>query len=162
MKIAIPLFEERISPRFDCAEDFLLVVVENGRVLKREVFPVARMPALERIKNLKDLNVDTLVCGGIDEVSMRRLSRHHVEIYSWVTGLAEDALRSLLNGQLASFAMVGPGGKHRGMWRFRRHDGDGETEQKGRGKRHGRSGGQKGKRGGGWGAGQGRNSGPGG
>ena len=55
MKIAIPLFDKRISPRFDCAEGFLLAVAENGRFLKREEFPAALWSALERVKRLREM-----------------------------------------------------------------------------------------------------------
>ena len=41
MKIAIPLFEKRVSPRFDCAQGFLLALAENDKVMKREEFPAA-------------------------------------------------------------------------------------------------------------------------
>ena len=111
MKIAIPLFDERVSPRFDCARSFLLAVAENGRAIEREEIPAAVWSPLERVEVLKELGVDTLICGGIDEVSSRRLILRHVKIYSWVTGLAEEALQSLLKGELKPRAMVGPGGR---------------------------------------------------
>jgi predicted Fe-Mo cluster-binding NifX family protein len=38
MKIAIPLFQERVSPRFDTSPVFLLSMVENGQVTKQEEF----------------------------------------------------------------------------------------------------------------------------
>ena len=142
MRIAIPLFDKRISPRFDCAQGFFLAVAENGRVLKREEFPAVLWSPLERVKRLREMGVNTLICGGIDEVSSQRLILHEIKIYSWVTGLAEDALQSLLTGELESCAMVGPGGRCRGIWRFLRHGGGGEYEpgEGGKGRGRGRGG----------------------
>ena len=139
MKIAIPLFNKRISPRFDCAQGFLLASTENGRVLKREVFSAPLWSPPERVKKLREMGVDTVICGGIDEVSSRHLILHGIKVYSWETGLAENALQSYLKGELESGTMVGPGGRCRGIWRFRRHDGDGEYEPRERGKGHGRN-----------------------
>jgi len=119
MKIAIPLFNRRIAPRFDCAHDFLLAVAENGEVIEHEELPATRWTPLERVEKLKDLGVDIVICGGIDNVSARRLNFYRVRIYSWVTGRAEDALQSLIRGELEPGIMVGPGGRRRGRWRFR-------------------------------------------
>ena len=119
MKIAIPLFDRRIAPRFDCAQDFLLAVAENGEVIEHEELSATRWTPLERVEKLKDLNVDIVICGGIDNVSARRLNFYRVRIYSWVTGEAEDALQSLIRGELEPGIMVGPGGRRRGRWRFR-------------------------------------------
>ena len=119
MNIAIPLFDMRISPRFDCAKSFLIATAENGEVIERKELPTGYKTPLERANQLYDLDVDTLICGGIDEVSARRLISHHVRIYSWVTGGAEEAMYSLLRGELESGIMVGPGGRRRGRWRLR-------------------------------------------
>ena len=35
MKIAIPTFATRVSPRFDCAESVLVVTIDNGQALDR-------------------------------------------------------------------------------------------------------------------------------
>lgn len=148
MKIAIPLFDKRISPRFDCAQGFLLASTENGRVLKREVFSAPLWSPPEIVKKLREMGVDTVICGGIDEVSSRQLILQDMKTYSWVTGLAEDALQSLLTGGLESCTMVGPGGQRRGTWRFKRHEADVGCETGGRGKGRGRGGGRGGKRGG--------------
>ena len=119
MKIAIPLFNSRIAPRFDCAHDFLLAVAENGEVIEHEELSATRWTPSERVEKLNDLSVDIVICGGIDNVSARRLNFYRVRVYSWVTGRAEDALQSLIRGELESGIMVGPGGRRRGRWRFR-------------------------------------------
>lgn len=137
MKIAIPVFDKRISPRFDCAQRFVIAVVENGEVIEREELPAALWTPLERVKKLSDLGVDTLICGGIDEVSARRLIFHRVRIYSWVTGKAEEAIYSLLRGELESGIMVGPGGRRRGKWRFRGNNDQYGSDQREQGKGRG-------------------------
>lgn len=119
VKIAIPLFERRVSPRFDWAQDFLLASVENGDIVKRQDLSASGWSRQERVKRLSELGVDTLICGGIDRFSARMLSFYRVRIYSWVTGMAEDALGSFLKGELESGTMVGSGGRPRGRWRFR-------------------------------------------
>jgi predicted Fe-Mo cluster-binding NifX family protein len=140
MKIAIPLFGNRISPRFDCAQEFLIGVAVDGVVLERQELPAEGLSALARVGKLLELGVDTLICGGIDRISDQQLRRHGIRIYAWVTGEVEDALTCFLSGKLEPAIMVGSGGRCRGRWRFKgepRGEGHG-----GRGKGRGKSKGQ--------------------
>ena len=138
-KIAIPIFNERVSPRFDCAQSFLLVETEDRRILESEELQTVQLSTMERVGKLSDLRVDALICGGIDEASARGLVHNGIRIYSWVTGLARDALISFLNGDLESATMVGSGGHRQGRWRLRGkgpHRGEGQGKQgRGRGRR---------------------------
>ena len=102
MKIAIPLFDRRVSPRFDCAQDFLLTSVENGEIIERRKLSASDWTCRQRVKKLNELGVETLICGGIDRLSAGLLTFYGVMIYSWVTGIAEDGLRTFLRGQLES------------------------------------------------------------
>lgn len=122
VKIAIPLFDVRVSPRFDCARDFLIASAKNGDIVKRQKLSTSGWSPRKRVKRLYELGVDTLICGGIDKLSERMLIAHRVKTYTWVTGVAEDALGSFLRGELESYTMVGPGGRSRGRWRFRGRD----------------------------------------
>ena len=151
MKIAIPLFDSRISPRFDYARRFLLGDVENGAVIKRNMLPTEGLTSLSRIKKLIEIGVDILICGGIDETSAWKLQFHEVKLYAWVTGEAEDALSCFLRGELESGVMIAADGHRCGMWKFKRNgapwnnDPGGparvrrQGEGHGRGRRRGRS-----------------------
>ena len=119
MKIAIPLFDRRVSPRFDCASSFLVVSVENGVIVESRKLSTSGLTCRARIKKLSRLGVETLICGGIDRQSVGLLTFYGIMIYSWVTGIAKDALHTFLSGELESGTMVGLGGRPRGKWRFR-------------------------------------------
>ena len=60
-----------------------------------------------------ELGVDTVICGGIDRWSVESLRSEGVTIYGWVTGEVEDAVESLLSGELDSEATVQAGGRCR-------------------------------------------------
>ena len=36
MKIAMPTFRDRVSPRFDCAASFLVLTIEHEQVAQRQ------------------------------------------------------------------------------------------------------------------------------
>ena len=120
MRIAIPVFNRRISPRFDCAGNFLFATIEKGEIVERLKLSSSQWTQRQRVEKLQELGVDILICGGIDKPSERLLRFCGIRVYIWVTGMAEDALRSFLRGELKPGTMVGAGGRSRGRWKFRR------------------------------------------
>lgn len=142
MKIAIPVFGSRIAPRFDCSRSLLVIAAENGEVISQQELPAAPGTPLGKVRQLTELGVDTLVCGGIDRTSWEQLNLSDVRIYAWITGEAEDAITCLLKGDLESNVMMGPGGNRRGRWKFKTNIAPcvGGRERRG-GRRHGDRGG---------------------
>jgi predicted Fe-Mo cluster-binding NifX family protein len=118
MKIAIPVFQTKISPRFDSTQGFILLQIEKNNVIKRENLPTKDWPSSAKIKQLVDLEVDTMICGGIDLESMQQLNFNGIKIYSWITGEIEDAVTRFLNQGLESGIILGPRGQRKGRWRF--------------------------------------------
>ena len=118
MKIAIPVFRTKISPRFDSTQGFILLQIEKRNVMKREELPTKDWPSSAKIKQLVDLGVDTLICGGIDLESMQQLNFNGVKIYSWITGEIEDAVTRFLKQGLESGIILGTRGRRKGRWQF--------------------------------------------
>jgi len=119
VKIAIPLFGTRISPRFDCSQTFLVIEVEHGQSVQKQKVLVCESSPIKRIRNLAVLQIDILICGGIDAFSERQLYLHGIRVFSWITGEAEDVLCCFLEGKLESGMMMGADGRCCGRWRFR-------------------------------------------
>jgi predicted Fe-Mo cluster-binding NifX family protein len=113
MKIAIPTFGTRVSPRFDCAQSVLIVTIDNGKAVKRQEYAASDWTPRERIKKLLELGVDTIVCGGVDQWSIGALRSAGATVYCWVAGEAETSLAALLRGDLdAQAAMEDRDGCH--------------------------------------------------
>lgn len=100
MKIAIPNFGPRVSPRYDCATSLLLYTVEGAKVVGREEIALHPSAPWQRVDQLRDLGVQAVICGGIDGHSAGILKAHQIRVVSWVAGEAEGALRAFLRGDL--------------------------------------------------------------
>jgi predicted Fe-Mo cluster-binding NifX family protein len=100
MKVAIPIFGPRVSPRFDYAPGLLLFNLEDGKVEGIERFSLQTWDRLQRLQKLQELGVQTLICGGIDGNSAQILSDYGIRVIAWVAGEAEEALRRFLQGKL--------------------------------------------------------------
>jgi len=118
MKIAIPAFHTKISPRFDSTQGFILLQIERNSIVKRDRLPTRNWSASAKIKRLAELAVDTVICGGIDLASMQQLNHKGIKIYSWVTGEIEDAVTRFTNQGLESGIILGSHGRRKGRWRF--------------------------------------------
>ena len=120
MKLALPVFGTRVSPRFDCAPE-ILVLEETEKGGGRETrFKTDTWSERERIEKLLDLGVETVICGGLDVVSARELQENAIKVYPWVTGDVKDVITCFQRGKLGDGVMVGRGGRCCGRWRFRR------------------------------------------
>jgi len=114
MKIAIPLFGSRVSPRFGCEPEILIVDIKERKEINRQKFSTAGLGIPQRISLLSSLSVDTLICGGIDVFCLRSLSGRGFQIIPGVIGEADEVLRYFLSGKLREGQCV------RGGKRFRR------------------------------------------
>ena len=118
MKIAIPVFHTKISPRFDQTQGFVLLEIEDAKVISSENLATKGWPVIEKLKQIVHLEVDTVICGAIDRASLQYLSLNRVRIYSWVTGEVDDAVACFLNNNMRPGIMIGERGKMKGRWQF--------------------------------------------
>ena len=118
MRVAIPIFQSKISPRFDSTQEFVLLEIEKSKVTKREDIPTRGWSLSAKLKQMVDLGVDTLICGGIDLESMQQLSFSGIKVYSWITGEVEDVVTCFLNRGLESGVILGARGRRKGRWNF--------------------------------------------
>jgi len=109
MRVAIPIFGARISPRFDFAPSLLLLTLEKGTVKAREEVSLSPWNPWRRVEKLKEFEVQTLICGGIDCHSRQMLEDNRIRVIPWVAGEAEEALHLFLNGNLRPGSTLWPG-----------------------------------------------------
>jgi len=107
-KLAIPLFGTRISPHFTYADMALLVNIENNAVVQSREIALGIADELQRIQYFKSLEIDTLICGGISNIAERILAEQAVNVISWVSGEARDALEQFLLKRLVPGACLCP------------------------------------------------------
>lgn len=109
MRVAIPVFGARVSPRFDCAPSLLLFTVENGKVLDRGEVLLTHWDVGQRLERLRELDIQALICGAIDGHSAQVLKAHQIQVTAWVAGEAEEAMKSFIRGDLKSGLFLYPG-----------------------------------------------------
>jgi predicted Fe-Mo cluster-binding NifX family protein len=102
MKIAIPIFENRISPRFDFSPEMWVIEVERGKVVGQEKFSTANLNLPQRLEQISSNGVDKLICGGIDGLSRDQLGSRGIDVVQDITGDADIVFDLFMRGRLRS------------------------------------------------------------
>jgi len=105
MKIAIPVWHDRVSSAFDFAHSLLLVDIEHGRETGREEIPW--LP--ESIPEMKTLGVKVLICGAISRSLASQVKACGVKVLPYVVGQVDEILKAYLTGKLVQPQFALPG-----------------------------------------------------
>jgi predicted Fe-Mo cluster-binding NifX family protein len=100
MKIAIPLFGNRISPRFEFSPEIWIIELNDGEVQSEERFPTNNLSLPQRLDQLASNGVNKIICGGIDGFCLNQLGGKGIGVLHNVVGEAEIAFNLFLKGRL--------------------------------------------------------------
>jgi predicted Fe-Mo cluster-binding NifX family protein len=100
MKIAIPIFGKRISPRFDFSPEMWIIEVEKGEVVREEKLFIGNLNLPQRLEQITSNGVDKVICGGIDGFSRSELGCRGIDIVQDIMGDAEIVFDLFMKGRL--------------------------------------------------------------
>jgi predicted Fe-Mo cluster-binding NifX family protein len=109
MIVAVPVWQERVSPVFDVAGQVLVVELSGAAELSRRTEALSDQEPDARVRRLQDLGVHTLICGAVSRPLEALLASRGIEVISRICGNVEEVLPAFQSGQLRSdrFAMPG-------------------------------------------------------
>jgi len=99
MKIAIPIYNDSVSNVFDFATRLLLVDIENGKEANRSEVALESQSLSQRTGQIKNLEIDVLVCGAISRVLANMVTTSGIQVLPYVTGQVDDVLQAYLTGR---------------------------------------------------------------
>ena len=98
MKIAVTVWEDRISPVFDVATTILVAEIENGQVVSRQAMPFNPVLSWQFTRQLKEMGVSVLVCGAISKVPATIISVGGIELIPFISGKTADIVSAYAKG----------------------------------------------------------------
>lgn len=101
MRIAVTYENGEVFQHFGHTEQFKICDVENGRIIKDRVVDTNGSGHGALAGFLKDMGVDTLICGGIGMGAKNALADAGIQLYGGVSGNADEAVKALIGGSLA-------------------------------------------------------------
>jgi predicted Fe-Mo cluster-binding NifX family protein len=109
MKLAIPVWENKVSPVLDTASRLLVVEVkEDGEVSRFEIFLDER-DLSRRCLRIQGLGIDTLICGAVTRHFSEMLKASGIDIIPGISGQPDEVLNACFEGNLAHTKYLMPG-----------------------------------------------------
>ncbi len=109
MKVAITVWNGRISPVFDAACEMEILELSDNRVAERRRVLLKEETPVGRVAQLRVLHVTTVICGAISRPLAAMLNAGGIQVIGFVTGDANAALRAFLNDELPRSDFLMPG-----------------------------------------------------
>lgn len=101
-KIAIPILDDEIVPRFDLATEVLIIIMEDrSRVQDKKIIVLPRSSGDELCHILLAESVSILICGAIEDEYYQFLKWKEVEIFDAVVGKWHTAVAKWQADRLA-------------------------------------------------------------
>lgn len=113
MKLALPVWGNRLSPVFDSARRLLIVQIKNNKVTDRQykMFDPGHYPDL--IQMLHNFKVDALICGAVSKESENNLRSGGIDLIPFVSGRVDKVLESYAENNCISPDFLMPGCKNK-------------------------------------------------
>jgi len=109
MKVALAMWNGRISPVFDVARQVLMLEVEDGRVIARHEEPLPGNEMQAQAGRLAALNTQVLICGGISHSMAAILAGKGIRVIPFTAGTVDEVLAAWLAGGLPNPSLSMPG-----------------------------------------------------
>ena len=100
MKLAITYSNGFVFQHFGKTTSFKIYEIENNKIQKSYVIDNKGITHCALIDYLKELNVDTLICGGLGYGAISKLNDLGIKLYAGVNGNADKAANDLLENKL--------------------------------------------------------------
>jgi len=109
MRIAIPIWEDKVSPVLDTASRLLVVQAKGGDEETRFEIYLDEQHISRRCLRIQGLGIDRLICGAVSGPFFRMLMASGVDVIPGISGQAEDIIEACLKGTLADSKFQMPG-----------------------------------------------------
>jgi predicted Fe-Mo cluster-binding NifX family protein len=96
MKIAVPLFNDRVAPHFGSSSMTLLVDIRDGKIEREALWELGGENPLVIARRLLDLGVEKIICGGIHSYCKEWLISKGISVLDNQRGVAREVVEKLV------------------------------------------------------------------
>ncbi|MGV7235810.1 MAG: NifB/NifX family molybdenum-iron cluster-binding protein [Nitrosomonadaceae bacterium] len=109
MIITIAIWNDLVSSPFDFSNRILLVETDGDKELSRSQIYLESRSSSQRVNQLKNLEVDVLICGAISRALAEMIMSSGIEVIAYITGNVNEVLEAYKGGQLDQSQFIMPG-----------------------------------------------------
>jgi predicted Fe-Mo cluster-binding NifX family protein len=109
MRVALTVWENRVSPVADSARQLLVADIWNRSILGRRYEPFHQESLFYRARKLVDLNAKIFICGAISDFFRGLVEGYGIQLIPFIRGKADEVLQAYLSESLSNprFVMIG-------------------------------------------------------
>jgi len=109
MRIAVPIWEDKVSPVLDTAAKLLILeTLDKKKISRTEAF--LNEPEIpKRCFRIQKLDIDVLICGAISRPFSERLAAAGINIIPGISGAVEEIVAAYFGGTLNQSKYSMPG-----------------------------------------------------
>jgi predicted Fe-Mo cluster-binding NifX family protein len=100
--IAVPSFQERVSPLLDVSDRYAIFETENGEIKQKVTITVPSESGPQRIEKLKDIGVNTIICGAVSGYVAHIVDEKGIRLFPMIYGPIDEVIEQYLNHSLCS------------------------------------------------------------
>jgi len=109
MRVAIPIWNNRISPVFDVAERVLVLDIDNGIEINRQEEMINAATFQQRSRRLCELEVNSLICEAISKPLEVMLLSSGIQVIPHTCGPLEEVIKTFISRGLTESDFLMPG-----------------------------------------------------
>lgn len=109
MKVAVTIWEDRISPVFDASRRLLIVDIKSSRIGDRSLLAFDPEQPSGLAKNLASLGVKVLICGAVSQLPATIINAAGITLIAFITGEVERVLDAFARGESLEPTFLMPG-----------------------------------------------------
>lgn len=111
MRIAIPVWDDKISPVLDTASRLLIVELEDRKESSRFEIYLDEQELSRRCVRIRGMDIEILICGAVSRPFWSMLAASGINIIQGISGHPEEVLKAYLHGNLFHPGFLMPGCK---------------------------------------------------
>ena len=115
MKVAVTVWNNRISPLFDATRTLIILDIQHGVVNEKYRVSIDCTSPFSRAATLSEMGISTLICGGVSDFFAKHIEARNIQIIPFVAGRVDEVIDAYLKNVLGhkKFRMPGCGDRHK-------------------------------------------------
>lgn len=108
-RVAIPVFQARVSPVLDSCQRMVVVDIEAGREIRRQELNLEKLSVPERIEVIARWGIRKIICAGVSDFMCKFLAGKNIALISGIAGELEKIINAYVCNRLDDACFLMPG-----------------------------------------------------
>jgi predicted Fe-Mo cluster-binding NifX family protein len=114
MKIAIPIWEDKVSPVFDTAVRLLVIECKDKQEVSRLLYHIGEEDLSWKCHRIKELEPDVIICGAVSYLFLNMLRAADLPVIQQISGRIEEIIEAYLKDDSYNSRYLMPGCRKQG------------------------------------------------